>query len=197
MTLETIIISIIVFLSFISIFLGILNWFQLVSTSSQISILEDEMEKKTKEFDTLKKERQPLQQHSFSQAIQQRGNMDNNLQSSLPEAQNPPIEVVRNVGSGFQSINAFSGNDTPSEISPLTGNQSSDVLDIVEAGFPQASRERNVRAGIEITLYSSTKKDTDFSSAWKKLVEHLPLAPTSHVILNFKNIMFLYESMTT
>mgnify|MGYP001587475544 CR=1 FL=1 len=192
MTLETLIISIIVFLSLISIFLGVLNWFQLASTSSQISILEDEMEKKTKEFDTLKKDRQPLQQRSFLQGAQ-RGNMDNSLQSSLPEAQNPPIEVVRNVGSGFQSINAFSGNGTPSEISPIDGNQSTDVLDIVEQGFPQASRERDVRAGIEIALSSSTKKDPDFSSAWKKLVAQLPLAPNSHVIVDFKNIMFLYE----
>lgn len=58
MTMEIITIALIVFFCVVSIVLGIINWIQFAGASSKISYLETEIEKKTKEFDALKKERQ-------------------------------------------------------------------------------------------------------------------------------------------
>ena len=66
MNFEFFIISIIIFLSVLSIIFSIINWVQLASTTAKISLLESEIEKKIKEFDTFKKERLFLLQQSPS-----------------------------------------------------------------------------------------------------------------------------------
>ncbi len=66
---------------------------------------------------------------------------------------------------------------------------SADVLDIVD-NTPRAPLKNKE---IEIILFSQAKKDTDFQAAWKKITEHLPANPAPHVVINFNNVMFLYE----
>jgi len=219
---EIIIIAIIVFLSVGCLCLGILNWIQLVRTSSKIIALETEIDKKTKEFDTLKKERQQYVQAATPDSLQQ--------------SENPPIEIVRNFRPGFQNSQEVNqpfsdksplfqatiekpsayGKDGFTHVSPLSSQpqwseaptvgalaadspsgentdvQTTDVLEILEENAPKEDREHSRDAAIIIELYSAIKKDTDFSSAWKQLSSQLPTTPTPRVVLDFKNVMFLY-----
>ena len=93
---EAILISAIVFLAVLSIVLGIINWMYLSSTSSKISALEGEIEKKAKEFDAIKKEK-------FQQQTSLQAPADNSGQSaSFAGQENPAIEIVRNVRAEFR-----------------------------------------------------------------------------------------------
>ena len=173
MNTEVAIISLIVFFSAVSILLGIINWIYLSSTSSKMSVLEEEIEKKAKEFDAIKKEK--LQQtQSRGENIGPADNFDRSASSAGQE--NPSIEIVRNVRAEFRQP-----------------GPSADILDVVDDTSqisPQAGLKGNE---IEITLYSKSKKDTDFAAAWQKLTQLLPVTSAAHVKINFINVMFLYE----
>ncbi len=182
-------------LALITIFLGISNWSYLSSLSAHITKLEDEIEKKSSEFETLKKERQ-------SQAAAAKQNEF--TESPIPsEAQythdeSPKIEIVRNVrGGGFENFDVQSSHQpahesaTPNIFSQPSNNQSQqgDVLDVVD----ESSNTTKGADIIELALYSNAKKDTDFSAAWKRLAEILQNNAAPHIALNFANVMFLYD----
>jgi len=175
MNIEIIIISAIILLASISIILAIINWFNLSFTSSKISILEEAIEKKTKEFDTLKKERQS----SLSQAAAPPGGtpiMAPVQSSESAESMYPPIEIVRNYRTGFKTVD-------------VEATKTDETLDVV------SSDSQNPFAGeeVEITLFSETSRDTDFGNAWKKLTSYLSVSEHPSVVINFNNVLFLYE----
>jgi hypothetical protein len=218
MNIEIIIISTIVFLAALSIVLGIINWTYLSSTSSKISALEGEIEKKAKEFDAIKKEKSQQQMSTHA------GKPENADQSaSFTGQENSSIEIVRNVRAEFQQAEGPLVNQetelrrqssgfvkepaypppvahepqaprTDQRTAPATPKGlSGDVLDIVD-DTPRASLRTPVKTGeIEVDLFSQAKKDTDFQAAWKKITGHLPGAAAPHVVINFNNVMFLYE----
>jgi hypothetical protein len=175
MNTEILLISSIIFLAVISIVLGITNWILLSSTSLKITLLEEEIEKKAKEFDALKKERiaasPPL--------LDKQGFADNSPSNSFVSQKSQDIEIVRNVRAEFKQT----------DIEPT-----SDILDIVDDGPRRAPQKHYQKNGIEIMLFSPSKKDTDFTLAWQKITEFLPrAAPSALIVINFINVMFLYE----
>jgi hypothetical protein len=235
MIMEIITIALIVFFCVVSISLGIINWIQFAGASSKISYLETEIEKKTKEFDALKKERQATPQQSLIN--EQQKSEKYSAQSVRPDnykkTENPPIEIVRNIGNGFKNVAIDAGgsyteltadsyypspakavlpdeadgvstkqyvvkpiepfyedkinNFTLDPETPISDNQSSsDVLDIVDDRVADKNE-------IFIELYSTAKKDTDFPDAWKKLSDNLSKVSNPRVVLDFDNVLFLYE----
>lgn len=222
MNTEVIIILSIVFFSAVSILLGIINWIYLSSTSSKISILEEEIEKKAKEFDAIKKEKS---QQASSRADNQGPAEYSGRAASFAGQENPAIEIVRNVRaefeqpgpsvfsqpfagqvttpSGFVKQQAYSPDEretipvhTPeTDARNASGGKgsSAEVLDVVDDTSPTSHPAGLKGNEIEIILYSQSKKDTDFAAAWKKLTEYLYVTPAAHVKINFNNVMFLYE----
>jgi hypothetical protein len=184
MNIEIIIFLGIILLAIVSIFFGILNWVKLTSNSLKISIVEEEIEKKTKEFDSLKKERQvTIRQVSDPLVIKE--SADNLSHSSLiTEPSNAPIQVVRNYPYGFQTVG-------------IDNKQQSEVLDIIDENNANPPHNHIGNEAIEIILFSETKKDTDFISAWKTLSENLSAGNRPNFIINFQNVMFLYEKELT
>jgi hypothetical protein len=163
MSMEILIVSIIVILTITSIVFGIINWVQFASTSTKISLLESEIEKKSKEFDALKKENRNVRQQMSTEAeIKSDKGLETIQSSFISDPQQTPIEIVRNLRPGFQDRG-------------------------------QLGQTPNGDSLIEIMLFSSIKKDTDFPAAWKNLSAKLPLTPSPRVVLDFKNVMFLYE----
>jgi hypothetical protein len=179
MNTEIIIISTIIALASISIILAIINWLNLSFTSSKISILEEAIEKKTKEFDTLKKERQS----SLSQAAATPGGasiMDPPQSSDSAESINPPIEIVRNYRTGFKTVD-------------VEGMKTDETLDVVNSSSTRDPQNPFASEDVEITLFSETKRDTDFGNAWKKLTSYLSVSEHPSVVINFNNVLFLYD----
>jgi hypothetical protein len=182
MNIEFIIISVIVVLASISIALGIINLLKLSFTSSQISNLEVAVEKKTKEFDTLKKERQSSLSHP---AVALSGKPESSISPIQPpfaaeSSTGPPIEIVRSSPTGFKTV-AVKGMNGPGEL---------DAVDKHEQGDEPHSRSSKA---MEIVLFSDMKKDTDFNAAWQKLTSYLSESTHPQVIINLKNVLFLYE----
>jgi anti-anti-sigma regulatory factor len=184
-------------LALITIFLGISNWILLSSLSTKISKLEDEIEKKTSELETLKKERQALAHFQLKGNQQSREGPD---QDSGNESGSQQIEIVRNIrGGGFENYDEKA--NYPQTLPPEQGNESpfappaesaaseqqSDVLDVVDE---TAAASRNA---ITLFLFSNAKKDTDFTAAWKQLIEILQTRPASRIAIDFSNVLFLYD----
>jgi hypothetical protein len=180
MTMDFIIISAIILFTCISIVLGIVNWAKLSSASSQISNLEEAIEKKTKEFDTLKKERQTTPHVLYSDVARRDGLADGEEPLHKSEPAHAPIEIVRSLPTGFKVVGV--------ESMPTSHPFSATVPDDFQK-MPDSMRSETV----EITLFSQTKKDTDFASAWKTLSAHLSASTSPQIVLNFKDVMFLYE----
>jgi hypothetical protein len=179
MNIEIIIISAIILLASISIILAIINWLNLSFASSKISILEEAIEKKSKEFDALKKERQS----SISQAATTSagGSFTDPLQSSeSAESLNPPIEIVRNYRTGFKTVE-------------IEGAKTAETLDVVNNTYAGDAQNPFASEAMEIILFSETRKDTDFENAWKMLTSYLSVSEHPSVVINFNNVLFLYE----
>jgi hypothetical protein len=224
MNIEIIATTVILLLCVISIVLSIINMVQLALTTSAMSHLESEIEKKSKEFDLFKKERlESLQSDLPSDSHSQ----NQNIEADRGE---PPIQIVKNIRTGFQNVNIQDNPDIektdkiiqsegsaslpmqsyvvkpiePFVNMPETENlsdismqqedqQQSDVLDIVDYGSTEEGSNATTNNVINIKLYSEAKKDTDFSSAWKKIAEKLDIIQKPSVKLDFNGVMFLYE----
>jgi hypothetical protein len=188
MNMEIFIIAAIIIMAAVSIILGIINWAKLSITSSKISILEEAVEKKTKEFDSLKKERQVMVSHAEPPLLPagKPEPMDTPVQPQVytPESSNTPIEVFRSSPTGFKNVLMESANAPVPE---------AEVLDVVDKHEIASDSHLLPNESIEILLFSDMKKDTDFAAAWKKLISHLSASSHPRVIINFKNVLFLYD----
>jgi anti-anti-sigma regulatory factor len=106
--------SVIGILALGSIIFAIINWIKLSSTSSAINDLQAEIDKKTREFDSIKKENAQLKNQ-----IPAQDGEENNAEGK----QGPKIEIVRNIRSEFEDATA----QTPSAPGPASyfvGDQS-------------------------------------------------------------------------
>ncbi|MBD3422108.1 MAG: hypothetical protein GF398_18500 [Chitinivibrionales bacterium] len=95
-------------LALVSIVVAIANWFYLASTSSKIIVIESEIQKKTTEFDSIKKEIKQQGGVTRSQSTMPAGN-DLGASGEIPqpgEIDEPQIEVVRNVRAEFRETDA-------------------------------------------------------------------------------------------
>ncbi len=176
----------------LGIILSIINLINLASTSSAINQLQTEIDKKEKEFDTLKK-----------------GLAESNARISPgPQGQyqtqenNQQIEVVRNIRSGYVSTGEQShmeqetldmGKGPPHEIATVFTGNDGDVLDVVEEQQTDAASEQMEQKSVTIPLYSQSGKDADFRALWRTIIKSLEETKGLHVNIDFKNIMFLYE----
>ena len=111
-TLDTLFI-IIIFVMAVSIIIAVVDWIYLATLASNSSILEQEVEKKSQEFDTLRKERAAAQSLSQNPAavIVATDPLDIPALSVDPEEQT--IQIVRNVRGNFEPSSSFT--DTPAE----------------------------------------------------------------------------------
>jgi hypothetical protein len=178
MNLETILFIAIVILAIFSIALAIVNLIRLSSASLKISTLEEAVEKKTKEFDALKKERQS--QVSQEALRKQEAAFAGSGAPVTPEPEHPAIEVVRSLPTGFKTIEM-------GEIQAKGTYEATDKNNFAEEPFLQPNDS------MELVIFSETKKDTDFISAWKKLTAYMSVSNKPRVTINFRNVMFLYE----
>ncbi|MBD3346835.1 MAG: hypothetical protein GF401_17400 [Chitinivibrionales bacterium] len=84
--------------------------------------------------------------------------------------------------------------EMPSEMIEPPMEAENDVLDIVDENRQNEPDEGIPdRIMITIPLFSTSKKDADFSRAWKILSEKLPHIENPVLKLDFENILFLYE----
>lgn len=207
-------------IALITIFLGIINWINLASTSSAINELQMEVEKKNLEFDSLRKKSIKSSSYAPSPAPVAFQGTDGNL----PQ---PQIEIVRNVRKGLapgQShlkqetvpmgkdyspdfAETLQRNDTqhPMDIQAQvqqyentdTGSiadiNKEDVLDVVEEQETNTAIQHTEDKSITIPLYSQSGKDADFNTLWKTLTEALNTINHLHVNIDFKDILFLYD----
>jgi hypothetical protein len=206
MSIEYIFFSGVAVLAAVTIFLGISNWIFLSSMGSKIAGLEDEIEKKAVEFESLKKEKQaqPFPQEQPQLQMEPQEHLQKFPADSrgheFTDQEHQQIEIVRNVpGGGFQNLEAVDNErnmaglqeELPPPAAPL-----SDILDVVEERPGEPSGPG--RTVIRIPLYSNASKDTDFTVAWKKLSEQLARRPAKPLVeIDFANVMFLYEKELT
>ncbi len=89
-------------LAAVSVFLGVLNWFQLMTTSSAINRLQTEIDKKYQEKDSRKKDAPHPNTEEFY-GIVPSSERHSVLPSPAPASaqQEPQIEIVRNVRGGY------------------------------------------------------------------------------------------------
>ncbi len=116
-TLFTIIVSVMI----VSLILAIVDWIYLASLSSKSSILEREVEKRSQEFDALKKDRSAERSPVQSQATVI-GSNDPLI--NTPPSENPgedTIQIVRNVRGSFELSDNFthSSNGESEDIPPI------------------------------------------------------------------------------
>jgi ABC-type antimicrobial peptide transport system permease subunit len=187
---ELLIIAAIVISAVLSIVLGIINWVKLSAASSKISVLEEAVEKKTKEFDSLKKERQAVISHAEPPPLFPDGpeSRDTSVlpQTLLPESSNAPIEVFRSSPTGFKNV-------LMEKINAPAPAPESEVLDVVDKHEIGNDPHLTMNEPVEIMLFSDMNKDTDFAAAWKKLTAHLAVTNRPSIVINFKNVLFLYN----
>ncbi|MDD5673404.1 MAG: hypothetical protein PHC61_04520 [Chitinivibrionales bacterium] len=83
-----------------SVILGIINWTRLFSVSSKITVLENEVEKKTLEFDNLKKSRRASPPQAASQSASNAPAKDD-----MESGDGNEIRIVRNMRAGVEEEN--------------------------------------------------------------------------------------------
>ena len=183
----------------LGIILSIISLFNLASTSSAINQLQTEIDKKEKEFDTLKKTITELKTQPAPQDIQQ------SQQQPSAREKEQEIEIVRNVrsefvGTGEQSPLKQESFDMkqvsvqlPPGIEPAATDDNGDVLDVVEESKADTAAEQTKKKSLTIPLYSQSGKDADFRTLWKTIIKAFEETDSLHINIDFKNILFLYE----
>ena len=179
----------------LGIILSVINLVNLSSTSSAINQLQTEIDKKEKEFDTLKKEVVESNTTASPGPQEQYQGQEDDQQ----------IEVVRNIRSGYvspgdqphmeQETLDMGKKPAPyqAEVAPAYTVNGGDVLDVVEEQQTDAASEQMERKSMTIPLYSQSGKDADFKALWRTLITALEETVGLHANIDFKNIMFLYE----
>ncbi len=225
-------------LTIVSIFFGIINWIDLVSTSSSINQLQTELEKKYKESDSQKKSAPAPDGYPPPQPPAAAGPDMTGLQQPPPalpeqEEEQQQIEIIRNVRGEFASTEQSKMHSQtipiqkPHSVDPVSSEETGEFQqppispvqtvpdsyrdfqpevnkpaeekvtqedvtvyrDEMETMTPPASES----GSITIPLYSNASQDADFNTLWKTLSGHLTTTDHLRAIIDFKNILFLYE----
>lgn len=141
----------------IAIVLGIINWIMFSSTSASINEINDELEKKGREFDALKGSSQP------------------NITTTPPIQENPTMVPEVNYTNGQEDIISPAAADTqiPLEsVAPIENNE--EAIQSEEEGTPQIDIVRNVRGEYEHPTTGVMKRETVIMKLNNNQEEELP-----------------------
>lgn len=194
----------------LSIIAAVVNWVYLGNIAARIAAVDDEIKRKSTEFDSLRRElaqaprpdRRETEEEVDDSAF---SGGDQNEESFDHEG----LEIVRNVRPGFEaSETPVQQHDTgpapefeaPPEPSvpeaPPAPCPAPPPPPPVSAQEPRADMTAQVSGTghtILIPLFSKARKDADFLNAWRILAEKLPAISNPRVILDFSNVLFLYQ----
>jgi hypothetical protein len=144
-----------------SIIFTVINWIFLSKLSFRISSLEKELEKKSSELATLKKERTSAAQVHGAPASAVRVPVHTESPVEQQAVMDGAIQIVRNVGGVFKT--------TTAEIMHASSeNSSSDDLQAEDAAYRQSPAVKN---GVVIPLFSPVVGGADFNRLYQSLVE--------------------------
>ncbi len=190
---------------------SVVNWIYLLSLSSKTSELEQEIDKKTQEFDNFKKERS-----SPTSPVVQMVDVAAN-ESNVPEVSDEPIQIMRNVGGSFEkaenpyhmpaesnpsSVVAAPGHSQPqvysdntrlTEPSPFFSPDPPEMENEVMATISEQLEPENQLQLATFQLYSESAKDADFNSLWKSIHSLLQSNIPTEIGIDFTGINFLYD----
>ena len=207
-------------LGLVSILLCIINFINLSSTSSSINVLQAEIEKKTAEFDSIKKSLIESKAQAPAQVVPESAKPPQDQLNEMDKQQN--IEIVRNVRSGFSSIGEQSHLEQATydlkdkqfshyiESSPENQPQQNKTVHNPAAtnqgrtkgtdffGMPETQQagygqQQIQKRHLSIPLYSQAVKDADFKTLWSRITEALQNPANLHITLDFNQILFMYE----
>jgi hypothetical protein len=158
-------------LSVAVIIFAIFELFHLASLSSAIANLEMLIEKKSQEFDQIKRERTnpPQPQPVISQ---QPISIEPTL---LSDDESGQIQIIRNVGGTFKDTSQIDYNNH------------------LVTSFKQKNSPPQVQS-ITLYLYSDVSKDADFNVLWNTLSSYLKSDAALAVTIDFTRIDFIYEN---
>ncbi len=131
----------------ISVFLSIVDWIYLSSIASKLTLLEREIEKKSLEFDALKKERTAARSaiESTASVIEPNETIIENASSAIADNFDT-IQIVRNIRGNFEQSNRYSPPATDNNMSQqqvLQTPYSSDTVSTQSAvPYSKVSRQR-------------------------------------------------------
>lgn len=193
---------------------SVVNWIILLSLSSKINELEQEIDKKAQEFDNLKKEKssltKPLVHVVDTPAVD----------VTDPITSDEPIQVMRNVGGSFERaekpvLKPAEYKPSPNEIyaaAPEITESQVHTCDInLNESIPlsspnQIGMENEVMATISeqpefenhlplttFPLYSESAKDADFNNLWRNIYSLLQSNIQSEIGIDFTGINYLYD----
>jgi hypothetical protein len=157
-------------LSIIVVIFTVIEWFHLISLSSNISNLESIIEKKSQEFDQFRRERATPSQHQTvtpQEPISTEPIPTSNMNSGQ-------IQIIRNIGGTFRDTSQV------------------DLNTHAVTSFQENSATQT--QNITLYLYSDVSKDADFKSLWNTLSTYLNSDTPIAVSIDFKGIDFIYEN---
>jgi len=198
-----------------------MNLFNLASTSSSINELQAEIEKKTAEFDSIKKALVESKTEPPAQVVQDDpARLPQDQINEMDKQQN--IQIVRNVRSGFSGTGGQSHLEQATF--DLKDKQFSHYLESnrdtpppqAETGFVPAAGSQGATRGTEffgmpetpqagyghqpaqkrplaIPLYSHAIKDADFKTLWSRITQALQNPVNLHIAIDFNQILYIYE----
>lgn len=160
-------------LSIVVVIITILEWLHLGSLSSAITRIESLIEKKSQEFDLIRRERAtPPAQEQHTIIPQQPVSIDPTMSS---EELSGEIRIIRNIGGKFSDTSQI--NMQNQAVSSFEQKNSA----------PQSQN-------ITLYLYSDVSKDADFNTLWNNLSGYLNSDSIVDVTIDFTGIGFLYEN---
>lgn len=201
---------------------SVINWIYLLSLSSQTSELEQEIIKKTQEFDNFKKEKSSAP----DPVIQV---VDTPAQEMTETAlSDEPIQIMRNVGGSFERADrpvhnpteyrpdynaaeyrsdlneitaapeifvpqAYIDNTMPAEPVPFPSPDLSEMENEVMATISEQPEPENQLPFVTFQLYSESAKDADFNTLWKNIYSLLQSNIQTEIGIDFTGINFLYD----
>jgi hypothetical protein len=190
----------IIALLFISIAIIAVNLIYHIKITSRLNNLEKDVEKKTLEFDALKKGRSAGQfaVHRDSPVDRHTKVFEMPLSQSVAQAveENPveegSIQIVRNVGGTFETTDTVIHGNGYSETLAETGDTAA-LPNIKAAPIPPSAAPSSPPAGIIIPLFSKTVRGPDFSQLYKSLVDAIKTFPNQAIAFDLSGIESLND----
>jgi len=191
---------------------NVVNLIYLLSLSSKTSELEQEIIKKSQEFDNFKKEKSSTP----NKVIQV---VDASTQEMTePAVSDEPIQIMRNVGGSFERADnpvhypeEFKPDSseitaTPEIYTPQANIENTILTEQIPFSSPEPEMENEVMATINeqpepesqlpfvsFQLYSESAKDADFNNLWKNIYSILQSNIQMEIGIDFTGINFLYD----
>ena len=139
----------------LAIILLIADWLYLLSLSSRITSLEQEVEKKGLEYDILKKERQSSTELARP-LVSQGEEPDQNLTKTQINDNEAPLEVVRNVRNSFRENPPVPGEEDPDQ-QISSPNHISHYVNTSDVQYQPAIKEQEPETPPDFALWQRPK----------------------------------------